>query len=118
MLVGHVGDGRFFDRPGVYDDPVSGEGYPDNAERFLFFARAAIEGLKLLGESFDVLHVHDHQAGWVPCFARTHEAGHPAVAKAATVFTIHNLGYQGIYDALVMGLAGFGREPLLATRTF
>ena len=118
LLVDHVGERRFFDRPGIYDDPVSGEGYPDNGERFLFFARAAIEGLKLLGESFDVLHAHDHQAGWVPCFARTHEAGHSAFAAAATVFTIHNLGYQGIHDPWVLGLAGFGRELFYPTGPF
>jgi starch synthase len=110
LLVDHAGERRFFQRAGVYDDPGSGEGYPDNGERYLFFARAAIEGLKRLGEPFDVLHAHDHQAGWVPCLVRTHEAGHPALAGAATVFTIHNLGYQGIHDVWALGLAGFGRE--------
>ena len=110
LLVGHLGERRFFDRPGVYDDPVSGAGYPDNAERFLFFARAALEGLKRLDVPWDVLHAHDHQAAWAPCFVRTHEAANPAFAGTATVFTIHNLGYQGIHDPWVLGLAGFGRE--------
>ena len=110
LLVRHLGERRYFDRPGIYDDPRTGEGYADNAERFLFFSRAAVEGLARLGESFDILHCHDHQAGWVPCFVRTHFAAQPAVSGAATVFTIHNLGYQGITDAWVLGLAGFGRE--------
>jgi starch synthase len=110
LLVDHLGERRFFARPGIYDDPVTHEGYPDSGERFLFFARASLEGLKALGEPLDVLHAHDHQAGWVPCFARTHDANHPAFAKAAAVFTIHNLGYQGIYDLWALGLAGFGRE--------
>jgi starch synthase len=118
LLVDHVGERRFFDRPGIYDDPATGEGYPDNAERYLFFSRAAIEGLKLLQEPFDILHAHDHQAGWVPCFARTHEARHPAFARAGTVFTIHNLGYQGIHDPWVLGLAGFGRELFYPTSPF
>jgi starch synthase len=118
LLVDHLSERRFFDRPGIYDDPVTGEGYPDNGERFLFFCRAALEGLKLLGEPFDVLHAHDHQAGWVPCFARTHEAAHPAFARAATIFTIHNLGYQGIHDAWVLSLAGFGRELFYPTSPF
>ncbi len=110
LLVGHAGERRFFDRPGVYDDPRTGEGWPDSAERFLFFARAALEGLKRLGERLDVLHAHDHQAAWAPCFARTHDAYELAFGGVATVFTIHNLGYQGIYDAWVLGLAGFGRD--------
>lgn len=110
ILIGHEGERRFFDRPGVYDDPVSRQGWPDNAERFLFFARAALEALKGFGETFDVLHAHDQQAAWTPCFVRTHEADEPNFAGLATVFTIHNLGYQGIHDPWVLGLAGFGRE--------
>jgi starch synthase len=110
LLVAHEGERRFFERPGVYDDPRTGEAWPDSPERFLFFSRAALEGLKRMGERFDVLHAHDHQAAWAPCFARTHDAGDPAFAGLATVFTIHNLGYQGIHDAWVLGLAGFGRE--------
>src|SRR5882724_7707173 len=110
LLVGHPGEQKFFDRPGVYDDPKTGEGFADNAERFLFFSRAALEGLRRLGEPFDIVHAHDHQAGWVPCFLRTHLAGEPAFAGTATVFTIHNLGYQGITDAWVLALAGFGGE--------
>jgi starch synthase len=118
LLVGHEGERRFFDRPGVYDDPGIGEGYPDNGERFLFFARAALEGVKRLGEPVDVVHAHDHQGAWVPCFVRTHEAGNPAFARTATVFTVHNLGYQGIHDPFVLGLAGFGRELFYPTSPF
>ena len=110
LLVEHAGERRFFDRPGIYDDPRTGEGYPDGGERFLFFSRAALEGLKLLGERFDVVHAHDHQSAWVPCFLRTHDAREAAFDGVATVLTIHNLGYQGIHDAWVLGLAGFGLE--------
>jgi starch synthase len=110
LLVEHAGERRFFDRSGVYDDPVNGEGYPDGGERFLFFCRAALEGLKRLGERIDVLHAHDHQAAWTPCFVRTHEAYDPAFGGAATVLTLHNLGYQGLHDPWVLGLAGFGLE--------
>ncbi len=110
LLVEHHGERRFFDRPGIYDDTDRGRSYPDGAERFLFFARAALEALARDGAPIDILHAHDHQAAWVPCFARTHFAGEPAFSGAATVFTMHNLGYQGIHDSWVLGLAGFGRE--------
>ena len=110
LIAGHDGERKFFDREGVYDDPVTGVAYPDNAERFLFFCRAALDGLKHLGERFDVLHAHDHQAAWAPCFVRTHEAYETAFGGIATVLTIHNLGYQGIYDSWVLALAGFGGE--------
>jgi starch synthase len=110
LLVDHAGERRFFDRPGVYDDPATREGWPDNAERFLFFARAALEGLKGFGERFDIVHAHDQQAAWVPCFVRTHDAEEPAFGNVATVFTIHNLGYQGIVDPWLLSVAGFSRE--------
>lgn len=110
LLVIHDGERCFFDRPGIYDDPRTGEGFPDNAERFLFFSRAALEGLKRLGNRIDILHAHDQQAAWTPCFVRTHEAHEPAFSSAATLFTVHNLGYQGIVDPWVLGLAGFGGE--------
>ncbi len=118
LTVHHEGDRRFFDRPGIYDDPRTGEGYPDNAERFLFFCRAAIEGLARLGEGFDIVHAHDHQAAWVPCFLRTHETYELPFDGTASVFTIHNLGYQGIYEPFVLALAGFGSEVFYATGPF
>jgi starch synthase len=110
LLVGHAGARRFYDRPGVYDDPATGEGYGDNAERFLFFARAALEGARKLNEPFDLLHAHDQQGAWAPCFARTHDAHAPAFGELATVFTVHNLGYQGIHDSWVLAMAGFGTD--------
>ena len=118
LRVDHLGERRFYDRDGIYDDIARGESFPDAAERFMFFARAALEGLILLGEPIDILHAHDHQAGWAPCFARTHLAADPVFARLATVFTIHNLGYQGIHDAWVLGLAGFGRELFYPTSPF
>jgi starch synthase len=118
LLVDHAGERRFFDRPGIYDDPRTREGHPDNAERFLFFSRAAIEALKGFGERFDVLHAHDQQAAWVPCFVRTHEADEPAFADVATVFTIHNLGYQGIADPWLLSVAGFSRELFFPQSAF
>jgi len=107
LLIGHAGERRFFERPGIYTEPATGAGYADNAERFLFFTRAALEGLKALGEPVDVLHAHDQQAAWAPCFVRTHEARARVFRQTATVLTIHNLGYQGIHDPWVLGLAGF-----------
>jgi starch synthase len=118
LLVEHAGERGFFERSGIYDDPRTGEGYVDNAERFLFFSLAAVEGLQRLGERFDVLHAHDHQAAWATCFVRTHEVAVPAFRESATVFTVHNLGYQGIYDAYVLGLAGIGRELFYSSGPF
>jgi starch synthase len=118
LRVRHTGSRRFFERPGIYDDPNQGRGYSDNAERFLFFCRAAFDALERLAEPVDVLHAHDHQAAWVPCFVRTHEAGRAGFRRTATVFTLHNMGYQGIHDAFVLGLAGFSRELFFPASPF
>src|SRR4029450_6662367 len=53
LLVDHAGARRFFDRPGIYDAPETRQGYADNAERFLFFSRAALAGFERLGERAD-----------------------------------------------------------------
>jgi starch synthase len=118
LLVDHAGDRRFFQRAGFYDDPQTREGYPDNPERFLFFTRAALEALKGFGEHFDVVHAHDQQAAWAPCFIRTHDIDEHAWKGTATVFTIHNLGYQGIVDPWVLGLAGFPRDTFFPQSPF
>jgi starch synthase len=118
LLVDHAGERRFFQRPGFYDDPATREGWRDNPERFLFFTRAALEAIKGFGEPFDVLHAHDQQAAWAPCLVRTHDAEDSAWTGLATVFTIHNLGYQGIVDPWVLGLAGFARDAFFPHSPF
>jgi starch synthase len=118
LLVGHNGARRFFDRPGVYDDPATGEGYGDGAERFLFFCRATLLGLGRIGEPVDVLHAHDQHAGWIPCLVRAGPGERAVFTRTATVFTIHNLGYQGIHDPWVLGLAGIGSDLFFPASPF
>jgi len=91
----------FFDREGIYGTP-SGD-FPDNAERFSLLCRAAIEGSKILGVP-DVFHCHDWQAALLPVLLRTQYAEDPAFRDAATVFTVHNLGYQGLFPPEILPL--------------
>ena len=83
-----------FDRPDLYG-PAGGD-YPDNAERFAFFSRAVLEAAKILGVP-DVFHVHDWQTGLIPVYLETVYSLDPALARAATVMTIHNIAYQGAF---------------------
>ena len=89
---------RFFDRPGLYGD--QGGDYPDNADRFACFARAALALLARLGPC-DVLHGHDWQAGLAVAYLRLQPDRYPALASTRTLFTVHNVGYQGRFDAAV-----------------
>jgi starch synthase len=84
----------FFDREALYGTP-SGD-YPDNAERFALFSRAVLEASKILGVP-DVFHCHDWQSALVPVLLHTQYADDLAFRNVATVFTIHNMGYQGLF---------------------
>jgi starch synthase len=89
------------DRPDLYDrESIYGTGgsdYPDNARRFGFLSRAALEYALRSGERFDVLHAHDWQAGLAPVYLKTALRGDSRLSWMASVFTIHNLAYQGTF---------------------
>ena len=91
----------FFDRDGLYGSALGD--YHDNAERFALFARAVLEAVKILGAP-DVLHCHDWQTALVPILLKTLYAEDPAFARAPCVFTIHNLGYQGLFQPEILPL--------------
>lgn len=86
----------YFDRPGFY-------GHYDEAERYAYFARAVLEAVPHLGFRPDVLHCHDWHAGLVAPYLAAHYRRRPAYRDLRTVFTIHNLKYQGVFDKAVMG---------------
>ena len=104
----------YFDRDYLYG--AAGHDYPDNPERFAFFARAALEWASDVGRvprsgpggPYDIIHAHDWQAGLVPVLLQRDFATHPALGGIATVFTIHNLAYQGVFDASWLPRLGFG----------
>src|SRR5262245_54595297 len=80
---------QYFDRPELYGE--DGHDYPDNAERFVFFCRAALAWLATWERPPDVLQVHDWQAALAPAFLAAGRALYPALAATRTVTTVHNL---------------------------
>ena len=84
----------YFDRDALYGTPLGD--YRDNAERFALFSRAVLEGCKVLGVP-DVFHCHDWQSALVPILLRSVYAEDPALRDLGSVFTIHNIGYQGLF---------------------
>jgi starch synthase len=81
-----------YDREGLYGG--AGGAYGDNLARYALLSRGAIKLADALGFAPDIVHVHDWQTALVPIYLRTLEAGSP-VARAASILTIHNMGYQG-----------------------
>ncbi len=73
-------------------------GYGDEAERFVFFSVAVLEMLDKLGRMPDILHCHDWQTGLIPFLLRTRYANRPGYRNIRTVYTIHNLQYQGVFS--------------------
>jgi starch synthase len=85
-----------FDRDALYG--VDGVDYPDNPRRFGFLVRAVLEFVARRGVAPSVIHAHDWQAGLAPVYLKTLYASHPVLGGTPTVFTIHNLAYQGLCD--------------------
>ena len=98
-----VDDPAYFDRDALYGT-AAGD-YPDNAERYSEFCRAAIELSKHAWPT-DVFHCHDWQTGLLPVLLRTSYGDDPVVKDLPVVFTIHNMGYQGQFRRDVLPRAG------------
>ena len=94
---------EFFARDGVYGDKEGD--FPDNLRRFAFFGKAAAMAAAEIIRP-DVLHAHDWHAAVAPIVARADAAIRERFARATTAFTIHNLAFQGIYDAAKFPLLG------------
>ncbi len=98
---------RYFDRPFLYGPP--GDAYDDNLERFTFLSRGALELSKALNFLPDVIHANDWQTALVPVYVNTVEWAKP-LHGAATVYTVHNMAYQGVTDGGALFITGLGRE--------
>ena len=103
-----IGQDNLYDRDGLYGTPFGD--YQDNAERFIFFCRAVPELLKTLELQFDVCNCHEWQTGLVPVYFRTLYQSSPFCQDLPTVYTVHNVGYQGIFWHYDMALTGLGWE--------
>ena len=98
---------RYFDREGLYGT-AQGE-YPDNAERFTFFCKAALE-LARRWSPLDIIHCHDWQASLVPVLKKLQSHLWPELHYPKTVLTIHNLAYQGNFPPSSWDLLNLDRH--------
>src|SRR5262245_34470265 len=96
----------YYARPALYG---TAEGdYPDNCERFVFFCRAVLTALPRLDWVPQVIHAHDWQTGLVPVYLETLYRDAPPYRDAASVFTVHNLAYQGQFWHYDLPMTGLG----------
>jgi starch synthase len=99
-------DPAYFDRDGLYG--TSSGDFPDNAERYSEFCRAAVELVKQFWPA-DVIHCHDWQTALVPVLLRTAYGDDPSVKDIPVVFTIHNMGYHGTFGRDVLDRIGISQ---------
>ncbi len=90
---------EYFDRANPYG--TAERDYEDNADRFLFFAKSVVETLRLADLQADIVHAHDWPAALVPLLLRAAERRHGLTLAMRTVFTIHNIAFQGIFPSRV-----------------
>lgn len=101
-----LGGGGYFSRAGIYDDPATRLGYPDNMQRLAFYSKAGIELLRRLGRPVDVVHCHDSQTGLIPGLLSTAHKDDPFFRHTGCLFTIHNVAYQSLYEKEALAWAG------------
>jgi starch synthase len=93
---------QFFERLELYQE--RGSDYPDNAERFIFFSKAVVNLARYLPWRPEILHLHDWQTACAAALAREEQLRGGWTSAPAVCLTIHNLAYQGIFDAAKFAL--------------
>ncbi len=100
----------FGSRNSLYVDPYTGEDYPDNNERFILLTHAVFELISKLGWIPDIIHCNDWQCGLIPAYLRNLYKDNEQFTKFKTVFTIHNLAYQGMFPKSSFHKTGLPEE--------
>ncbi|MEW6661052.1 MAG: glycogen synthase GlgA [Bacillota bacterium] len=94
---------KFFHRESLY-------GYHDDAQRYDFFCKAVLAMLPLIGFKPEVIHCNDWPTGPLPLHLKVRHEDEPFYKDIATLFTVHNLAYQGRFGREVMVSMGLGNE--------
>jgi starch synthase len=106
---------HYFNRYGLYHDESMNE-YLDNPRRFGFLTRAGLQLCRVLGFAPDIIHVHDWQTALGSAFQKIWHWDDPVLGRAATLLTIHNIAYQGVYDASHLDYLGLRWDNFTADK--
>lgn len=100
----------FGSRHSLYSDPLSGEDFQDNDERFILLARSVFELISKLGWVPDIIHCNDWQCGLVPVYMKTLFKDDPVISQVKSLYTVHNFGFQGIFPKTTFAKTGLPEE--------
>ena len=96
VKVYFIENDMYFNRDGLYGDKAGD--YKDNLDRFSYYSRRALELLKEIDFAADIIHCHDWQSALIPVYLKTLYIDNPFYQSTKTIFTIHNIGYQGLFS--------------------
>ena len=99
----------FFGKEGLYHDKNMND-YPDNPRKFAFLSRAALQLCIDTGYPPDIVHANDWQTGLLPAYLKTWNWQGTVLENTASVLTIHNLAYQGVYSSSHYPYTGLGLD--------
>ncbi len=105
---------ELYDRPELYTE--AGVDYADNARRFAFLVRAALEFAARRGAGPSIVHAHDWQGALAPVYLKTLYADHPVLAGTPSVLTIHNLAFQGLFEPVWLPRLDLGWDQFTMDR--
>lgn len=108
VLVYFVEDKKYFDRNYLYSTPEGD--YPDNLERFAFFCQKSLKLIKEEKFRPDIIHCHDWQTALISVYLKTIYKQEPFFQHTETIFTIHNLAYQGLFEREKWDKSGLPKE--------
>jgi len=103
-----IANEKYFGRDGLYQN--KGVDYPDNCERFTFYSRAVLEFLKMMEWKPDIINANDWQSALIIMYLKTLYKNDPFFSRVSTVYSIHNMGYQGTFPAEQIKITGLGWE--------
>ena len=109
---------EYYDREELYKDRSTGFDYEDNDERFILFARGTLEILKAIEWQPDIVHANDWQSALILAYLKTLYAGDPFFKYTKTVFSIHNLAYQGNFPKSTFDKIGVPKDLFTPTSPF
>lgn len=102
---------KYFARSGIYNNENNID-YRDNAIRYAFFSRAALQLCIDRNFAPDIIHVHDWQTALAAAYQKVWHWNDSVIGQAASVLTIHNIDYQGNFSAMHYPYIGLGAENL------
>jgi len=108
VMAYFISNDKYFNRSGLYQE--KGVDYPDNLERFTFYSMAALEFVKKLGWKPDILHANDWQSALMIMYIKTIYKDDSFFSDISTVYSVHNMGYQGIFPSDQLPITGLSWE--------